>query len=472
MFSVVAHHRLGGFLLAGVVVFGPIVSRAQTPAAWTPFERSIALRSLRDAGDLEGVPDVTLTDPALSEALLRRARIELGQRIRPSAVDRFWAIEPPRREVATELAEARRDGRLTDWLASLSPPASAYRALTVVAKRYRQIVARGGWAKLPNSQVLGIGNRGVAVQALRRRLLAEDYNGGTGRDPSDFDAVLKDALVAFQRTHGLPRTGRLDAATRAALDVPARDRLDQITANLERWRWLPHTLPDDRLELDVAGQAAVLFADGAPTLDMKVIVGDPRHPTPMFVSHLTAVVFDPPWNVPRDIAKAEILPKASKDPGYLVRNNFVWADGRLQQLPGPKNALGDIKFDLPSPFGVYLHDTPARSLFARPARALSHGCMRLEKPQALAEALLTPQGWTPQAIALAVAAGHTRTTMLQRTLPLYVVYWTVIVQSDGETQFRPDIYGWDRKLTQALASAPAESASTPTPVTDCAVVSS
>ena len=176
----------------------------------------------------------------------------------------------------------------------------------------------------------------------------------------------------------------------------------------------------------------------------------------MFISRLTGVVFDPPWNVPSDIAEAEILPKAAKDPGYLARNDFVWTGGRLQQLPGPKNSLGDIKFDLPSPFGVYLHDTPARSLFARPVRDLSHGCMRLEKPQALAEALLTPQGWTVEAITQAMAAGHTQATALHKPLPLYVLYWTVVAQPGGQPLFRTDIYGWDRKLTEALAGAAAD----------------
>jgi murein L,D-transpeptidase YcbB/YkuD len=125
-----------------------------------------------------------------------------------------------------------------------------------------------------------------------------------------------------------------------------------------------------------------------------------------------------------------------------------------------------IKFDLPSPFGVYLHDTPAKTLFARSPRAFSHGCMRLEKPQALAETLLAPQGWTSEAVAAAIATGATQSVALRRPLPLYVLYFTVTATADGAVQFRPDVYGWDRKLSAALAGAPAQAASTPPP-TEC-----
>ena len=168
----------------------------------------------------------------------------------------------------------------------------------------------------------------------------------------------------------------------------------------------------------------------------------------MFASALDAVVFNPPWNVPASIATKEILPKAAKDPGYLSRHHFVLVGGQLQQRPGPGNALGRVKFDLNSPFGVYLHDTPGRAAFAGENRALSHGCMRLEKPKELAEALL---GWTPQRIGQAIDAGSTQRVALARPLPLIVTYRTVIGGHDGTVSFRPDVYGWDEKLMAALA---------------------
>ncbi len=442
---------LGGLILVGLLSFAAVAARAEAPAPWTAMERSLAFQALRQAGQLHDIPDTTISDDRLAAVLVGHAKAELGQRLRPSAVDREWAIEAPRRDVAAELAAARRDGRLAAWLADLPPPARAYGALESLASRYRTLVDHGGWARLPKGAAFGPGDRGAAVTALRVRLTAEGYGAAAAADPTLFDPPLQVAVAAFQRAHDLPDNGRIDAPTRLALDVPAEDRLQQIEANLERWRWLPHALPADRLEVDVAGESAVLFADAAPVLDMKVIVGSPGHRTPMFASHLTAIVFDPPWNVPEDIVQHEILPKAARDPGYLAREDFIWIEGRLQQRAGPKSSLGLIKFDLPSPFGVYLHDTPAKSLFARRARALSHGCMRLEKPQALATALLAPQGWSPEMVSAAMAAGQTRTVPLQRTMPLYVVYWTVTVGADGAPVFRRDIYGWDRRLANALA---------------------
>jgi murein L,D-transpeptidase YcbB/YkuD len=159
------------------------------------------------------------------------------------------------------------------------------------------------------------------------------------------------------------------------------------------------------------------------------------------------VVFSPPWNVPASIATNELLPAAAKRPGLLEAMGIRWVDGRLQQRPGPNNSLGLVKFDIDSPWGVYLHDTPGKGLFTRPVRAFSHGCMRLEKPRELAAALL---GWTPGAVDAAIATGVTRRLALRRPLPLLVTHRTARVEADGRVAFRPDIYGWDRKLVAAL----------------------
>lgn len=245
----------------------------------------------------------------------------------------------------------------------------------------------------------------------------------------------------------------LGPATRAALNVTASDRLAQIDANLERWRWMPRSPPPDRVEVDTGAQEATLYQGGAPVLRMRAIVGSPKHPTPMFASRVDAVVVNPPWNVPSSIATNELLPTEARRPGFLAGMGIRWVNGHLQQRPGPSNSLGLIKFDVTSPFGVYLHDTPAKGLFAQPVRAFSHGCMRLEQPRDLALALLAPQGLDAGAFDDAIAAGVTRRIDLQRRVPLYVVHWTVRAEPDGRLSFWPDIYGWDRKLAAALARA-------------------
>jgi murein L,D-transpeptidase YcbB/YkuD len=457
MASSSAARRPVAFLLvltAGLLALGGGGPVAAAPEpSWSAADRALAVQALRDAGELTPAEAAALDDAALARAVEAYAARELGQRLRPAAVDRFWAIAPPQKDIAGELASARASGTFGAWLAALPPPHGQYKALTKAAQRYRALAAQGGWASLPGGAVLRSGQAGAGVAALRARLAAEGYSAPATTHPDLFDTGLQATLANYQRHHGLTDDGLLRPETRSALNVPAAARADQIEANLERWRWLPHQLPAQRIEVDVAGQTVTLLQADCETLSMKAVVGDPQHRTPMFASEVQAVTFNPPWNVPASIAEAEILPKAAKDPGYLAANDFIFVEGHLQQKAGPKSALGQVKFELPSPFGVYLHDTPGKAAFQRSKRDLSHGCMRLEKPSELAALLLAPQGWTAQAVADAIALGRTQTVRLKTATPLYVLYWTAVVDATGFVSFRPDIYGWDLKLTQALASA-------------------
>jgi murein L,D-transpeptidase YcbB/YkuD len=455
--------RLASPLVAAALALSATPAAAQAPS-WTAADRQAAIGALRKAG---GTVADDIGDPALDAAMVRYATTELGQRINPTEVDKLWAIAPERRDVAAELDAARAKGAFQAWLGALSPPFPEYRTLRAAEARYQMTAEAGGWAKLPPGPVLRRGDHNAQVALLRTRLAAEGYASAAGGDPETFDATLQSALIAFQSRHALFNDGVLKAETRAALNVTAEDRAAQIEANLERWRWLPHALPADRFEVDIAGATGQLIQGGKPVLQMRVVVGQPTKQTPSFSSKLESVVLNPPWNVPASIAEAEILPKAAKDPDYLARNDYVMVDGHLQQKPGPKDALGQIKFDLPSPFGVYLHDTPAKSAFARQARALSHGCMRLEKPRDLANILLGAQGWSSEAIGAAIATGKTQVAPLKTRVPLYVLYWTAVADEKGQVDFRPDVYGWDRKLIEALGGLQALLADAG-PATDCA----
>jgi murein L,D-transpeptidase YcbB/YkuD len=432
----------------GVIAALALWSASATAAPFQASERTLLIQRLK----VDDPSVVAMDDDALAAATLAWARAEAGLRLRPSAVDRFWVLEPPVRNLANEFEAARRDGRLQAWLAGLPPADPRYRALSAARDRYRRLVQAGGWTALPAGPPLKAAEQGPLAEALRRRLSAENYDVGVGREPDRFDPDLTAALERFQSRHGLVADGVLGRGTRAALDVPAEARLQQIELNLERLRWSPAPLPAERLELDIAAAEAVLYRAGTPRLRMRVVVGKPATRTPMFASRIESVVFNPPWNVPASIASKEITPKVQRDPTYLVRHHYVLVPTGLQQLPGPDNALGRIKFDLPSPFGVYLHDTPARSAFARPARALSHGCMRLEKPLELAVDLLGPQGWSTDTAQAAIDAGETRRVALAQPIPLQVVYRTAFVDEAGDLQFRPDVYGWDGKLRAALAA--------------------
>lgn len=444
--------KLHAVLAALALASGLAAAAAASPPpglALSGADRAALSAAFERAGRTPPAPDAS--DGQVWEATERLAQAELGLRVRPADLDPLWAQAATPRSAPQEMAAAYAAGRLPAWAATLSPGSEAYAALVRARLRYARIVDDGGWPGLPAGLRLRPGEAGPDVLALRQRLAAEDGTTLEAVQPETFDPPLKQALAAWQARNGLEADGVLGPATLARLNVPAAARLARIDANLERWRWLPRTLPADRLEIDTGGAVGTLYRAGRPVRTFRVIVGAVRDPTPLFLSEINGVVLNPPWNVPDRIAREEILPKAAADPGYLARNNFIQVDGRLQQAPGPRSALGLVKFDLVSPFGVFLHDTPGREAFRLRERHLSHGCMRVEQPLALADLLLAPQGRGGDRLAADLATGRTQRIALARPLALVVVHWTVRVDPDGRVGFLDDVYGWDARLALALS---------------------
>jgi L,D-transpeptidase YcbB len=240
------------------------------------------------------------------------------------------------------------------------------------------------------------------------------------------------------------RLGSLDGADGSP------NRLRTIEVNLERERWLPRPLPADRVWVNIADEGLVLYRADEPVISMRVVVGQDVeiNQSPEFRAKIEAVVFDPPWRIPDDIAAKEIMPILSRDPNYLIRNNIVTLPGGgLEQLPGPDAGLGLLMFNMPNPFEVYLHDTPDKYLFRRDNRRVSHGCIRVEHPRDLAS-LLT--GQSIDTINQTIATGTTNESDLSEPVPVFVVYQTAFADSDGELQFRPDFYNRDPKIWQQL----------------------
>jgi murein L,D-transpeptidase YcbB/YkuD len=399
-------------------------------------------------------PVTGLANDALIEAALRQAQAVRAGRLDASDFRKDWGLRPVRQDPWPAFSEALAHDRLKAWIAALPPPYVGYDGLRKGLATYRAIEAAGGWPTLPAGPDLTIGAKGERVAALRHRLRIEDKALPAGGDV--FDQALLDAVRRAQRRYGLNPSGIVSTQTLAALNVPAGDRARQIMANMERWRWLPQTLAPVRIQVNIAAAVLTLFDGDTPIASMRAVTGRPGDETPMLQSAIHSIVINPPWNVPTSIATRELWPKERANPGYFKRNGFkviALADGgsRLQQAAGPQSALGRLKFDFDNAFSVYLHDTPTQATFARYDRLASHGCVRLEKPLALANLLLKDDPkWADGGVEAAIAKGDTVRARLPQPVAVYLLYWTAFAGADGQMNFRADPYGWDRLLAARI----------------------
>ncbi|WP_420993731.1 L,D-transpeptidase family protein [Cupriavidus sp. 30B13] len=425
-------------------------------------------------------------DQALTAAMERYLADLHGGRIDPRTIhENFSAAADQRFDPAGYLRAAVAAHRLPEAARQAPPSFPLYGALRDALARYRALAADPAWqAPLPPLPAarLAPGQPYAGLPALAQRLAAlGDLPAGTAT-PGRYEGALVSGVKAFQLRHGLEPDGVVGAGTFAQLNVSPASRARQIELTLERLRWTP--LLDGPRMIVVNVPEFVLRAydveDGGVQVraEMKVIVGkalDTR--TPLFKEDLRFIEFSPYWNIPPSIARAETLPRLRRDPGYFARQGleFVGADGkvstvlsaasldavqrgqmRIRQRPGPLNALGDIKFIFPNNDNIYLHHTPAPQLFTRDRRDLSHGCIRVEDPVALAGFVLRDMpGWTDARIRQAMEKGQSSTLRLQAPLPVVLAYGTAIVKADGRVYFFNDIYGLDKLLDRALRQRPA-----------------
>jgi murein L,D-transpeptidase YcbB/YkuD len=289
----------------------------------------------------------------------------------------------------------------------------------------------------------------------------------------DLGARLRRAIASRKVRETLEELAPMHPQYKGLQEALARERrnptghLDQIRMNLERWRWMPRDLGDRYILVNVPAYQMQVIEGGRTALAMRTIVGESKNPTPLFSDEMTYVVFSPAWNIPDTIIRKEMVPHMVKDPSYLDRQaievvgtsgdvvdlaSVDWTDDhavhgmRFRQAPGPKNALGLVKFIFPNHFDVYLHDTPSRSLFNKVHRALSHGCIRVENPVGLAQYVLRDQPqWTAPRISAAMNAQQEQTAILKQRLPVHIGYWTAWVSPDGTVTYTDDPYKLDEK---------------------------
>ncbi|TCQ00700.1 murein L,D-transpeptidase YcbB/YkuD [Sphingomonas sp. PP-F2F-A104-K0414] len=405
------------------------------------------------AQGLKSAATVSTSAPSKDElvrAALDHARAVHAGRLSGADFQKDWGLRPPAYDPTPAFADAVRLDRIAAWFASLPPPYAGYDGLRKGLQNYRSIAATGGWSPLASGPDFTIGASGPRVLALRKRLAAEDKDVSTSGDK--FDAALVDAVRRAQRRYGLNPSGIVSTQTLAALNVSATDRVRQIMANMERWRWLPQDLPRDRIQVNIAAAVLTVFDGDTPVQSMRAVTGRPGDETPMLSSTIHSIVINPPWNVPTSIATKELWPKERANPGYFKRNGIKVIDGtRLQQQAGDQSALGRFKFDFANDYSVYLHDTPSRAKFASFSRLASHGCVRLEKPAELADLLLKGDpAWTPEMVDAAVAKGDTVRARLTKPVSVYLLYWTAFASGNGQMNFRADPYDWDGILASKI----------------------
>jgi murein L,D-transpeptidase YcbB/YkuD len=367
-------------------------------------------------------------------------------------------------------------------LATLEPPFAAYRRTLEALETYRRLALEDDGARL------SISPRPIApgdpyadaprlAQVLRR---VGDLRPDAALPANEhvYDGALVEAVIRFQRRHGLEPDGRIGSRTLRALNTPLSRRITQLELTLERWRWAPRAFASPPIVVNIPEyRLRASDARAGRRVSMNVIVGRAyRHETPVLAAELTKVIFRPSWNVPLEIQREELLPRLERDPALLEREQYDVIDRRgnvviglpedellallrsgslrLRQRPGPHNALGLVKFVFPNRHGVYLHATPVTELFSRSRRDFSHGCIRVEDPVGLASWVLRDQPeWTPDRVREEMNGTETRVVNAPRPIPVLIVYGTAVVTEDREVRFLDDVYGHDRALEKALAAA-------------------
>jgi murein L,D-transpeptidase YcbB/YkuD len=419
---------------------------------------------------------LTLTkDLTQSQIDVKKFANILYQKSEEEGINYRWENRVPNYNFLALLEEAKSNGNFSETIYALAPNNTIYNNLKDVYQRYKTIQNQGGFVKIPKSRTLKLGMVSNIVPKLRSRLMqSEDLEYSDGG--KKFDKALQNALKRFQKRVGLWASGVLNSTTRTALNVSVEKRLSKIKLNLERARLEKDDLSGRYIIANIP-EFMMRFLDGSQELlKIRIVVGKPKNPTPIFQAKMSYVVLNPRWSVPNSIVAKEMLTKIQENPYYLEERNYKMYDSwkkdrkavdsfdvdwfqydeeskipfNIVQEPGGGNPLGNVKFMFPNNHAVYMHDTTQKKLFKKSVRAFSHGCIRLQEPQKLLEFISSDYlGDSYESIKEKLKTGENQSLSLNDKIPVYIRYYTAFVDEFGSVHFGKDIYGYD-KIAQKL----------------------
>lgn len=334
-----------------------------------------------------------------------------------------------------------------------------YELLKVFLSKFRKLDSGlNEWPIInPEKTAFRLNDSSATIAQIKKRLfILDDFKGDTSSKL--FDQELLTAIQDYQARLGLSADGAIGKGTINTLNISPKERIKQILVNMERSRWLPLSLQENYLAVNIPEFKLHVYHADSLLWSTNVVVGKDLHQTVTFSGDLKYVVFSPYWNIPPSIVRNEIVPAMKKNSNYISRNNMEitgYSGGlpNIRQKPGPNNSLGLVKFLFPNSYNIYLHDTPAKSLFSESSRAFSHGCVRVEEPEKLAQFLLQGDStWNNEAIKKAMHSGTEKYVTLKKPVPVFITYFTAFVDRQGKINFRPDIYERDERLASMLLS--------------------
>ncbi len=433
----------------------------------------------------KGGQPVSGVELAVLDILLTDAFIAYGTHLYMGKVDPEhskigWEInkKQPSKDILKKLKRGLEETNIRTQLEDLWPGFSIYKRMrTSLMELYEmQDKMPAQWQSLSSNISIKPNETHNLIPRIRERLsfLGQgEIEVPTTTSPSLYDSLLLTEVKVFQKKHGLNPDGVIGQATFRAMNKSPKDLIQQATVNLERLRWLPDTTLSELILVNIANYSMDYIRKGDTLLHSKAIVGKAYRKTPVFNALMSYLVFSPTWTVPPTILRNDVIPAIKKDPGYLRAKNMRlltyggqevdpanvdWANisasnfpYMVRQDPGPSNSLGWVKFMFPNKFNVYIHDTPSRDLFMRDDRALSSGCVRIQRPFELANLLLADQPlWTEDRIRSVMYGGKEQTVMLRKPISVVLLYLTFWTDSEGVPMFRHDIYSRDEELFKVI----------------------